>query len=572
MMNELLQQIGRNLVSRKKLSENEWKKVQDTFCNETLALEEELLAVANDKNLYNLILSEISGVGVLDPLLCNIQEEFISKMLELVPKSEWEKYFAFPILQEENVIHISFGNPTEKKTIIKFQELTGCKVKPNICCYSSILQAHRKFFIKEKEIILPETLDEAAEKVLKTVNLYKNKINNKSEDSLSFLMREVSVLKFMKMLFSYFLKTNLSDIHFEPLEDCFQIRIRCDGILQTVGKYPATLAYPVINRLKLMAGLDLENNEFPQDGRFQYDISSEKNIDSRVSCLPSIFGEKIVVRLLDKSKSLPKISELGFQPQNFLKLIKAIEAPHGLVLVTGPTGSGKTSTLNACLNHVNNNKVSIFTVEDPVEYQLKGATQISVDDLSNRSFAAVLRSLLRQDPDIIMVGEIRDNETADIAVKAALTGHLVFSTLHTNNAASSVTRLINMGVEPFIVASSISLIIAQRLIRKICPECKTKTAPDINLLNRLGIKPENLGQVYHGSGCEKCNGTGYQGRIAVAEFLVPDNNIRQLIIEQASAEIINKAAQKIGMKTLREAVVEKVKKGDTTIEEIVRVS
>ena len=384
------------------------------------------------------------------------------------------------------------------------------------------------------------------------------------------------VVKLTNVLLIDSLKRGASDIHVEPYEKEFRVRFRIDGILYNVMALPMKLRDPLTSRIKIMAKLDIAEKRLPQDGRIKIKMKIEdrsRDLDFRVSCLPTLWGEKIVMRLLDKSKLMLDMTKLGFEAHSLERFKKAIAKPYGIVLVTGPTGSGKTNTLYSAIASLNKPDTNIMTAEDPVEFNLPGINQVQIKDSIGLNFAAVLRSFLRQDPNIILVGEIRDYETAEIAVKAALTGHLVLSTLHTNDAPSTVSRMVNMGIEPFLVGTAVNLIQAQRLIRRICAQCKVEvTDMPAKTLIEIGVPPEQVGtfKLYKGRGCGVCNGTGYKGRVGLYEVMEIGEGIRDLIMVGATAVEIKRKALEEGMLTLRMSGVEKIKSGVTTIEEVLR--
>ena len=383
---------------------------------------------------------------------------------------------------------------------------------------------------------------------------------------------DAPVIRLVNLMFSQAVRDNASDIHIEPYQNSLKIRQRLDGILYDMLSPPKHVQSALISRIKIMANLNIAEKRLPQDGRIELKVGN-KDVDIRVSTLPTSFGERVVLRLLDKSSVLITLTELGMPDDRFIPFTEQIKAANGIVLVTGPTGSGKTTTLYAALTSINNTDINIITVEDPVEYRISGIGQVQVNPKINLTFASGLRSIVRQDPDVILIGEIRDTETAEIAIQSALTGHLVFSTLHTNDAASAITRLIDMGVEPFLLSSSINAILAQRLVRIICPHCKEAYTPDEEALLKLGITPETpIQQVYKGRGCAKCHHTGYKGRCGIFELLLMDHEMKHMILTTANANAIKEQAIKNGMITLRQDGAMKVLQGITTIEEVFRVS
>lgn len=371
------------------------------------------------------------------------------------------------------------------------------------------------------------------------------------------------------------LRRGASDIHVEPYEKDFRIRFRIDGVLYDVMHPPMKIRDPLISRLKIMSKLDISEKRLPQDGRIKIKVKIDdrsRELDFRVSTLPTLFGEKVVLRLLDKEKLMLDMAKLGFEPESLTKFQRAIANPYGMVLVTGPTGSGKTNTLYSALQSLNTPETNIMTAEDPVEFNLQGINQVQMKEQIGLNFAAALRSFLRQDPNIVLVGEIRDFETAEIAIKAALTGHLVLSTLHTNDAPSTVSRLVNMGIEPFLVATSVNLIQAQRLIRRICTGCKTEASYTPEALVEIGFTPEEAAELkmYKGTGCDNCLNTGYKGRVGLYETMEITDDLRELIIIGASAIELRKKAIECGMITLRGSGLAKLRQGITTVEEVVK--
>lgn len=392
-----------------------------------------------------------------------------------------------------------------------------------------------------------------------------------NEQDLEDLSSDAPVIRLVNHLFERVLDLDGSDIHFEPEENSFNIRCRVDGIMQQIEALPVSAQPVVTSRLKLMAKLDIGEKRLPQDGRIEYSLGNKK-IDLRVSTLPGVHGESIVLRILDRSDIMVDLEKLGMPPQILTNWQTMIKQPHGMILVTGPTGSGKTTTLYATLEKISTQQQKMITVEDPVEYQLNGITQIQVNSKIGLSFSAGLRSIVRQDPDVIMIGEIRDHETASIAIESALTGHLVFSTLHTNDAAGAVSRLQDMGVEPYLISSSLLAVQAQRLIREICPTCRSKYEMTEVEAKLLEIKTSDIPFIYKGKGCKHCAETGYRGRIGLYELLLLSDDIRYLINTGADSNVIREKAIALGMHTLRQDALNKLAQGVTTVEEVLRVT
>jgi type II secretory ATPase GspE/PulE/Tfp pilus assembly ATPase PilB-like protein len=390
-------------------------------------------------------------------------------------------------------------------------------------------------------------------------------------DRLAADSEDAPVIKIVNLILVQAMKEKASDIHIEPFQNSLKLRYRIDGELVLAESPPKALSLAITSRIKILAGLNIAERRLPQDGRFRVKVMG-KEVDLRISILPTAHGEKIVIRILDKGSLTGGIDQMGMDQDTLTKFRKAIDAPHGMILVTGPTGSGKTTTLYSVLHELNSPEYNIVTVEDPIEYELMGINQVAARSDIGLDFSSALRSILRQDPDIVMVGEIRDNETADIAVKAALTGHQVLSTLHTNDAAGAITRLDDMGIEPFLISSSILMTCAQRLVRRVCTNCREEFVPEAEIFERLGMEEKKGVVFYHGTGCDRCKGRGYLGRVAIVEALPISEAIRRLIIKRASAAIIKNQAMTEGMKTLRMVGIEKALEGITTLEEIWRVT
>ena len=429
-------------------------------------------------------------------------------------------------------------------------------------------------FLHNVQAAAGEGMDEILKGVdVSDVELAKETSEEINLDKLVESSEEGPVIKLVNLMLMQAIKDRASDIHIEPFEKTVRLRYRVDGVLYDSVAPPKSLQSAITSRVKIMSTLDIAERRLPQDGRFRIKISG-REVDLRVSVLPTIHGEKIVMRVLDKGNLSPSLDTLGMEADDLLKFKRAIDAPHGMILMTGPTGSGKTSTLYAVMTQLNTPDLNIVTVEDPVEYQMMGVNQVQVKPDIGLTFADGLRSILRQDPDVVMVGEIRDSETADIAVKAALTGHLVLSTLHTNDAPGAIARLVDMGIEPFLISSSVLLICAQRLMRKVCPHCKEAFQVPADVIHRLGMKPEEVEgqQFFRGRGCARCKETGFLGRLAILEVLPISDAMRDQILIDSSAKIIRDVALREGMKTLQRAGLMKAKAGLTSLDEVLRVS
>jgi len=490
------------------------------------------------------------------------------EVISLISEKTALRFKLIPISKNEDELTIAMSNPLDVYAIDFVRDHTKIKkIKSLLASEEDVLNAITNYYELGEYDDIIERLGEEI--------VFKEEEEEEDSKRLEAISKEAPIIQLVNMLIVQGVKDRASDIHIEPNEKGLLIRLRVDGMLHDIRTLPNTIKSAVISRIKILSKMDIAERRLPQDGRFQVKFGT-REVDLRVSSIPTVFGEKVVLRLLDKSKGLIKLEQLGFIPEQLEEFKSIISKSYGIILLTGPTGSGKTTTLYAALNQVNSKDKNIITVEDPVEYKLDRINQIQIKPKINLTFANTLRSILRQDPDVIMVGEIRDTETAQIAVQAALTGHLVFSTLHTNDAASALTRLIDMDIETFLISSSVIGVIAQRLVRVICEKCKEGYTPGKNVLKRLNIKDDsnNDGKIklYRGTGCSSCKNTGYYGRTSIYELIVLDEEIRELIISKASSNIIKDAAIKKGMKTLKDSGMEKVMQGITTLEEVIRVA
>jgi len=461
------------------------------------------------------------------------------------------------------------SDPSNIYAIDELKFLTQYNIEPVVASETAIDEAIQRYY--ERAPDLGELVGEFDAEDIDFTSEEDDQVNVVDLEKQS---GEAPVVKLCNMILLAAIKKKASDIHIEPYEKEFRIRYRVDGILYEEMRPPKKLQNAIISRVKIMASLDISERRLPQDGRIKLKIGRDKEMDFRVSVLPTLFGEKVVLRLLDKSNLQLDMTKLGFEEKPLGDFKKAISLPYGMVLVTGPTGSGKTTTLYSALSELNKTTRNVSTAEDPVEFNLPGINQVQMHDDIGLNFATALRAFLRQDPNIIMVGEIRDFETAEIAVKAALTGHLVLSTLHTNDAPSTVSRLLNMGIEPFLVTASVNLVVAQRLARKICPECREEVEKNETILADLGLKSEDLARsrMFKGRGCKSCNNTGYRGRIALYEVMPFIESLKELVLQGASAAEIKAEMIRSNIKTLRIAGIGKVMEGVTTPEEILRVT
>ena len=499
-------------------------------------------------------------------------EEIDPSVVKFIPYDVAHKYQIFPISKNGAVLTVAMIDPSNVFAIDDVKFMTGYEVQPVVASENAIKEAIAHHYEQSSEE-LQNVVDSLAEFNDEGLDFIQESDDDVDLGELQNAMEEAPVVKLINLILSEAITRGASDIHMEPYEKTFRIRYRIDGMLYDVMQPPLKLKAALSSRIKIMSELDIAERRLPQDGRIKLKIKN-KGVDLRVSTLPTLYGEKIVMRILDKSNLNLNLTKLGFEEEALKDFEEAIKSPYGMVLVTGPTGSGKTTTLYSALSTVNNVDVNIMTAEDPVEYNLNGINQVHVKDEIGLSFAAALRSFLRQDPDIVMVGEIRDFETAEIAVKAALTGHLVLSTLHTNDAPSTISRLLNMGIEPFLVAASVVVIVAQRLSRKICEQCKEEVeVPESTLINMGFAQDEvNTFKCYKGKGCSACSETGYKGRIALYEVMPFREELKEMVLKGASTTDIKKTAIKLGMKTLRMSGLVKIKEGVTTVEEILRVT
>ncbi|MFY9950198.1 MAG: type IV-A pilus assembly ATPase PilB [Candidatus Sulfotelmatobacter sp.] len=497
-------------------------------------------------------------------------------VVKLIPFETAKRYQILPLSRVGASLTIAMVDPTNVFAMDDIKFMTGFNIEPVVASESSILAGIDKSYggPKEKEEDLETVMQSMTELNDSDVELQAEE-QQMELSQLEKAADEAPVVKLVNLVLTDAVKRGASDIHIEPYEKEFRVRFRIDGVLQAIMSPPIKLKDAITSRLKIMAKLDISEKRLPQDGRIMLKMNiggRKKQLDFRVSTLPTLWGEKIVLRLLDKENLRLDMTKLGFEPESLVKFEKAILKPYGMVLVTGPTGSGKTNTLYSSISRLNQPDTNIMTAEDPVEFQLGGVNQVQMKEQIGLNFAAALRSFLRQDPNIILVGEIRDFETAEIAIKAALTGHLVLSTLHTNGAPETITRLMNMGIEPFLVATSVHLICAQRLIRRICKDCIETVEVPVQALIEEGFTPEEAKtvKIQKGKGCGVCNNTGYKGRCGLYEVMEVDDEIRELVLVGASAVELKKKAIERGMITLRRSGLIKVAAGMTTLEEVAR--
>jgi type IV pilus assembly protein PilB len=541
------------------------------------------LGFVKDEELTAL-LSKQYGV----PSINLAQFEIDPAVIKLIPAETAQKYQIIPLSRAGATLTIAMTDPTNVFAMDDIKFMTGYNVEPVVASETAVSDAITQYYALAKpaaaasSVMTGASALEMAAKSMEEMSIagaddveVLQDMEEISAESLERQGGEAPVIKLVNVVLMSAIQKGASDIHIEPYEKEFRVRYRVDGILYNIMAPPMKMRDAITSRIKIMAKLDIAEKRLPQDGRIKIrfsDNGNSKDIDFRVSCLPTLFGEKIVMRLLDKDKLMLDMTKLGFEQESLTRFEAAILKPWGMVLVTGPTGSGKTNTLYSSIAKVNTPETNIMTAEDPVEFNLPGINQVQVRENIGLNFAAALRSFLRQDPNIILVGEIRDFETAEIAVKAALTGHLVLSTLHTNDAPSTINRLMNMGIEPFLVASSVNLICAQRLVRRICANCKTDHPTPSQALVQAGFSAEDAKSVVpkKGNGCEKCNNTGYKGRVGLYEVMDITDELRELVLVGASGLELRRKAIEEGMLTLRMSGLRKVKDGLTTIEEVAR--
>jgi len=527
--------------------------------------------------------------------------EINPNVIKLVPASKAKNYLMIPVQRVGPKLTLAMADPSNIIAIDEIKFMTSFNVEPVVASETEIVEAIKKYYGGGGAIAgmgkvsfdaAEYNLDDESAAALDSAMALDDDMVNVDDfdalvhgavDNIEVIETQQTdeggeiegpIIKIVNGILIKAIKLGASDIHFEPYEKSFRVRYRLDGVLRREMALPNKIRNAIISRLKIMARLDIAEKRLPQDGRIKLRLGKGREMDFRVSAVPILFGEKVVLRLLDKSALQLDLTKLGFEQSSLDDLEKAIHKPVGMILVTGPTGSGKTTTLYSVLSELNKESENIMTAEDPVEYNFMGINQVQMHEDIGLTFASSLRSFLRQDPDIIMVGEIRDFETAQIAIQAALTGHLVLSTVHTNDAPGTVTRLMDMGIEPFLISSSVILILAQRLIRKICSECREQIKVHPQLLIDLGVPPDEAKSfnVYKGKGCAICSGTGYKGRVGLYEVMTMKEEVKELVLSRSSASEIKKEAIRLGMKTLRQSGIHKVKEGLTTIEEVLRAT
>jgi len=531
-----------------------------------------LLKVLVEKNYINDTDLVVSMGRVLNTPPINLARVGISQEVAgLLPKEVAQNHKVVPVSRLDNRLYLAMADPLNVLAVDDVKRITKLEISPMIAPERAIIDKlnHLDTRAGSMEEIIAAQKQADLEAESDNLEQVTETIEDISEEQLKDSTQEAPVIKLANLILIQAVKDRASDIHIEPFEKSVRLRYRVDGALVDATPPPKNMQVPLMSRLKIMSNLNIAERRLPQDGRMRIKVAG-KDIDLRVSFLPTVHGEKCVLRVLDKSNLSASIEKLGMDPETFRRFKSAVDAPHGLILVTGPTGSGKTTTLYSALNELNNPDYNIVTVEDPVEFQIPGINQVPVNKEIGLTFASSLRSILRQDPDICMIGEIRDSETAEIAVEAALTGHQVLSTMHCNDAAGAIARLDDMGIAPFLISSSVILACAQRLMRRICPMCKESVLYPPKMFEELGIDPKLFDGIplHRGRGCERCKNTGYAGRVAIIEVMAVSDEIRKMIIERKSAMELSKVAIAQGMKTLRMAALDKVRDGLSTLEQV----
>ncbi len=556
--------LGKTLAAMKVLTSVELEQYMQAAQVENLSLEQYL-------KQHQIISSEVIAKAYAKQLNVPYLDKIIdvmadSALLGKIPFRFLREHVIIPVFYQDKITLVT-ANPTDFPAIDELNLIFEGKTQLAIAPEAIIIDAINRFYPLEgtKQMIEELGEEKVGEEPFEFAEI--------EEKDILGMAQEAPIIKLVNHIIFQAFKRGASDIHIEPFEKEIRVRYRIDGVLHEAFTPPKRLQAALVSRIKIMANLNIAEKRIPQDGRIQIKMA-DKPIDIRVSILPSAFGEKVVLRLLDKSKSFSALKEIGFSDRDYKILLNAIGQPNGIILVSGPTGSGKTSTLYAILSKLNSPEVSIVTVEDPIEYQMQGVAQVQVNEKVGLTFATSLRAILRQDPDIIMIGETRDQETAQIAIQASLTGHLVLTTIHTNNAPLTITRLIDMGIEPFLIASTVTLIIAQRLVRKLCDACKQAYKPSAELLKNIGLTEREAEKItfYKAVGCHECSETGYRGRMAIFEMLPMASSIAKLTMEKADAKVIRTAALEQGMTLLVQDGVAKIKQGLTTIEEVLSVA
>lgn len=528
--------------------------------------------------IQNGIISEAKLVSLMTEKLSSQPLDFSdikieTKVVEAIPKTIVIHYQVMPIIRLGRTIVLAMVNPSDVLTRDHVKALTGFQVCPISCSSKDIEKGVSVFYEEDTSRALEEIMKDMSGS--EDIELVKDPQKTIERERVEKFSEDAPTIRLTDAIIKQGVATKASDIFIEPLQKALRIRYRIDGVIREVDRMSKTLHFPIVSRVKIISNLDIAEHRLPQDGRFKILTDKKKEIDFRVSILPTALGEKVVLRVLDKNAELIDLTKLGFEPRALATLKECAQKPHGMILACGPTGSGKTTTLYSILKFIDSPEKNIITVEDPVEYQMKGINQVNIKAQVDLTFASALRAILRQDPDVIMVGEIRDHETMDVAVKAALTGHLVLSSLHTTTAAGSIVRMVNMGIEPFLICSSVLVVVAQRLLRKLCDQCREPFDVPDHLAQKIGLDRlhlEKKGTFFKAKGCEKCFNLGYKGRIGVIEVMVLSSAMKKILLERVGEFKIKELARKEGMSTMREDALRKAAAGLTSLEEVLRVT
>lgn len=568
--------VGDILLERGVLTPEQLKEVRDVAKATRTDIKRVILdrGYATEEEVYSAYAEQLGY-----PFVDFSKERIEPSAVNLVPQHIAQRYNLIPVRKTpDNKLLVAMADPTNVLAIDDLRLVTGLEIQPAVAIPETVSEALSRHYRGEATatatavVETVSSLPTAVQEAISTMRA-RGELSAEEEEAVR-IAEEAPIIRAVNAIIHQAIRERASDIHVEPERRSVRIRYRIDGVLHEIMNLPRFLHPPLTSRIKIMADMNIAERRLPQDGRIPIRTPDGKDYDLRVSCIPTITGEKIVMRILDRQNPLIGLHKLGFFPDTYAQLERLISLPHGIILSTGPTGSGKTTTQYSILNRLNTTEVNIITIEDPVEYQLPGIYQVQVNTKAGLLFSNALRFFLRHDPDIMMVGEIRDLETAEIAIEASLTGHLVLSTLHTNDAPTSITRLIDMGVEPFLISASLIGALAQRLVRTLCPRCKEPYKPPVEALRRLGLTPEEVEGVtfYRGRGCEYCRHTGYYGRTGIFELMTVTEEIAELIVRRAPLSEIREAAKAAGMKTLLEDGMRKAMAGITTIEEVLRVA
>ena len=567
--------LGELLIQEKLLDNNQLKNAEDYHRKNDVGIGTAIISLGylSEEEMAQALSRQLGY-----PYINLDQFEVYPDVINLIPIEIAKKYLIMPIHRIRSFLTLAMVDPTDLDIIEDVRFRTGLSIQPVIASESGIMNAISKYYGSSDALRVKQIVDEIEQAEDTSVNIIEEEEEDYDIEELVSSTEEAPIITLVNTIFIDAIKKGASDVHFEPYEKNFRVRYRLDGTLHEMMNLVLKFKNPVTSRVKILSNMDIAEKRLPQDGRIKMRVKLEngdkKDVDMRVSSVPTIFGEKVVVRILDKSMLKLDMTKLGFEQESLEVFKRNIIRPWGIILVTGPTGSGKTNTLYSAISNLNSMEKNIMTAEDPVEFYMPGINQVNIKDEIGLSFANSLRSFLRQDPDIMLVGEMRDFETVDIAIKAALTGHLVFSTVHTNDAASTILRLVNMNIEPFLIADSVVLVVAQRLVRRLCQKCCSKHNLTPEALADIGFTPEEASnvKVYKPAGCTACHNTGYKGRTGLFEVIEVTDEIRDLILNRAQSKDIKKKAMENGMITLRRSGLLKIMEGITSVEEVLRVT